>query len=73
MTDVPSFAPCSSSRPTISVFSEAGESSGSLPLPAVLTAPIRLDVVAQVHKSMAKNARQAYSVASNAGTFWLIF
>lgn len=59
------FLPCS--RPTVSIFSEQGESSGSLPLPAVLTAPIRLDVVQQVHKSMAKNKRQAYSVASNAG------
>jgi hypothetical protein len=36
-------------RPTVSVFSAQGESSGSLPLPAVFTAPIRLDVVQQVH------------------------
>ena len=34
---------------------------------AVFTAPIRNDVVAQIHKSVAKNRRQAYSVAENAG------
>ncbi|KAG9128595.1 hypothetical protein FRC07_000028 [Ceratobasidium sp. 392] len=55
------------SRPTVSIRSAAGEASGSLTLPAVLTAPIRLDVVQQVHKSIAKNKRQAYSVAENAG------
>ena len=53
------------SRPTVSVHAVSGgsldifhpestltpstEASSSLPLPAVLTAPIRLDVVAQVH------------------------
>jgi large subunit ribosomal protein L4e len=36
-------------RPTVNVFSDAGEASGSLALPAVFTAPIRLDVVQQVH------------------------
>ncbi|KAE8540441.1 hypothetical protein D1P53_003387 [Cryptococcus gattii VGV] len=54
-------------RPTVTVWSATGESSGSLPLPAVFTAPIRLDVVQQVHKSIAKNRRQAYAVAENAG------
>lgn len=38
-----------------------------MPLPAVLTAPIRLDVVQQVHKSLAKNKRQAYAVSEKAG------
>ncbi|KAG5650409.1 hypothetical protein H0H81_012346 [Sphagnurus paluster] len=55
------------SRPTVNVRSSSGEPSTSLPLPAVLTAPIRLDVVAQVHKSIAKNKRQAYSVSEKAG------
>ncbi|KAG8779336.1 hypothetical protein FRC12_024374 [Ceratobasidium sp. 428] len=55
------------SRPTVSIRSASGDASGSLTLPAVLTAPIRLDVVQQVHKSIAKNKRQAYSVAENAG------
>lgn len=36
-------------------------------LPAVFTAPIRSDVVHYVHTLMAKNARQAYAVAENAG------
>ncbi|KAF7297791.1 60S ribosomal protein L4-B [Mycena kentingensis (nom. inval.)] len=55
------------SRPTVSVHSASGEASTSLPVPAVLTAPIRLDVVQQVHKSMNKNKRQAYSVSEKAG------
>ncbi|ODO08607.1 50S small subunit ribosomal protein L4e [Cryptococcus wingfieldii CBS 7118] len=55
------------SRPTVTVFSAAGEASGSVPLPQVFTAPIRLDVVQQVHKSIAKNKRQPYAVAENAG------
>ncbi|KAJ7844782.1 ribosomal protein L4 domain-containing protein [Mycena olivaceomarginata] len=55
------------SRPTVNVHASSGEASTSLPLPAVLTAPIRLDVVAQVHKSIAKNKRQAYSVSEKAG------
>jgi large subunit ribosomal protein L4e len=55
------------SRPTVNVHAASGEASTSLPLPAVLTAPIRLDVVAQVHKSIAKNKRQAYSVSEKAG------
>jgi len=53
------------SRPTVQV--RGGEGSSSLPLPAVFTAPIRLDVVQQVHKSIAKNRRQAYSVNVKAG------
>ncbi|QRV84711.1 ribosomal protein S12/S23 [Ceratobasidium sp. AG-Ba] len=44
------------SRPTVSIRSASGEASGSLTLPAVLTAPIRLDVVQQVHKSIAKTS-----------------
>ncbi|TFK27465.1 60S ribosomal protein L4 [Coprinopsis marcescibilis] len=55
------------SRPTVNVRTVSGEASSSLPLPAVLTAPIRLDVVQQVHKSIAKNKRQAYSVSEKAG------
>ncbi|KAI6125106.1 ribosomal protein L4 domain-containing protein [Pisolithus croceorrhizus] len=55
------------SRPTVTVHATSGEASSSLPLPAVLTAPIRLDVVAQVHKSLAKNKRQAYAVSEKAG------
>ena len=35
----------------VDVLSCISEASGSLPLPAVLTAPIRLDVVQQVHST----------------------
>ncbi|ORY83597.1 60S ribosomal protein L4/L1/L2 [Leucosporidium creatinivorum] len=55
------------SRPVVQVRSLEGESTSTLPLPAVFTAPIRNDVVAAVHKSVAKNKRQPYSVAENAG------
>lgn len=54
-------------RPTVTVYAASGEASGSLALPSVFTAPIRLDVVQQVHKSMNKNKRQAYGVFENAG------
>lgn len=36
-------------RPTVSVYTDAGEASGSVALPKVFTAPIRMDVVQQVH------------------------
>ncbi|BFZ57965.1 60S ribosomal protein L4B [Savitreella phatthalungensis] len=39
----------------------------SVALPAVFKAPIRPDVVQQVHTSMAKNKRQAYAVSEKAG------
>ncbi|KAM0750286.1 hypothetical protein T439DRAFT_326243 [Meredithblackwellia eburnea MCA 4105] len=55
------------SRPVVAVRSLEGESSSTLPLPAVFTAPIRNDVVALIHKSVNKNRRQPYSVAENAG------
>lgn len=55
-------------RPTVSVYSVAtGETSGSVALPAVLTAPIRRDVVHFVHSNIAKNHRQAYAVSKHAG------
>lgn len=53
---------------TVQVFSfEDGKASGSAPLPAVLTAPVRSDVVGNVYKSMAKNKRQPYAVSREAG------
>lgn len=55
-------------RPVVTVLSaETGEPSGSTSMPAVLTAPIRSDVVQYVHTNMAKNSRQAYSVALLSG------
>jgi large subunit ribosomal protein L4e len=56
------------SRPTVTVYSAtSGDAAGSVPLPAVLTAPIRRDVVHFVHTNIAKNHRQAYAVSKHAG------
>lgn len=54
-------------RPTVNVRGADGSAAGSLPLPAVFTAPIRTDVVEAIHKNMAKNRRQPYAVSSSAG------
>ncbi|WFD35760.1 hypothetical protein MCUN1_002622 [Malassezia cuniculi] len=54
-------------RPTVNVRGVDGAAKGSLPLPAVFTAPIRPDVVLQIHTNIAKNKRQPYAVATNAG------
>ena len=55
------------SRPLLSVFSLAGEKSGEVPLPAVMEAPLRPDIVQFVHTNMNKNKRQAYAVSIYAG------
>lgn len=56
-------------RPVITVFSAGtkGEIKETLPLPAVLTAPIRLDIVRFVHDNLAKNKRQPYAVSEWTG------
>lgn len=56
-------------RPLVNVLSpeNPAESVGQVALPAVLVAPIRMDVVQQVHSFMAKNSRQAYAVSPLAG------
>ncbi|PKI84639.1 hypothetical protein MVES1_001499 [Malassezia vespertilionis] len=54
-------------RPTVNVRGVDGAAKGSLPLPAVFTVPIRPDVIEQIHSQLAKNKRQPYAVASNAG------
>lgn len=57
-------------RPTVSVFATGNPSQvvATAALPAIFTAPIRPDVVNQVHTGMNKNKRQAYAVdADNAG------
>lgn len=54
-------------RPLCSVFSPAAQASGEVTLPAVFSAPIRPDVVRFVHTNMAKNKRQPYAVAPEAG------
>jgi len=56
------------SRPLVSVYSGAdGTVKEQIVLPAVFQAPIRLDVVHQVHRDIAKNRRQAYAVSDSAG------
>jgi len=55
------------SRPLLSVFSLAGEKAGEVPLPAVMEAPLRPDIVQFVHTNMNKNKRQAYAVSIYAG------
>jgi len=58
-----------SARPTITVYSgkDKAQSGESLPLPEVLTAPIRPDLVNVIHNSVAKNKRQARGVSLLAG------
>eukprot|EP01104_Vermistella_antarctica_P011700 TRINITY_DN32_c0_g1_i1.p1 TRINITY_DN32_c0_g1~~TRINITY_DN32_c0_g1_i1.p1 ORF type:complete len:394 (-),score=125.58 TRINITY_DN32_c0_g1_i1:219-1376(-) len=55
-------------RPLVSVYSGADSSvTEQVALPAIFSAPIRLDVVHHVHRDIAKNARQAYAVSEKAG------
>lgn len=65
-------------RPLVSVYGEKNESSsekdkegsassGGVLLPAVFRAPIRPDLVNQVHIDMSKNRRHPYSVSEKAG------
>lgn len=56
------------SRPTVTIIGADGKASGAThPIPNVFTAPIRPDIVQQVHKGMAKNKRQPYAVSEKAG------
>jgi len=57
-------------RPSVTVFNfgkEEAEPAGTTSLPDVFLAPIRDDVVRQVHRDLAKNARQPYAVSRMAG------
>lgn len=61
-------AAAAAARPVVSVYdAKTGAATGSVALPAVFTAPIRMDVVSFVHTNMAKNSRQAYAVSREAG------
>lgn len=59
----------STARPTVSVYSQDDGSTrkGSELMPSVFLTPLRPDLVRAVHTGIAKNRRQAYGVASNAG------
>jgi len=55
-------------RPLLSVYSLSGsKSDAEVPLPAVMTAPLRPDIVQFVHTNINKNNRQAYAVSIHAG------
>eukprot|EP01098_Paradermamoeba_levis_P002141 TRINITY_DN12540_c0_g1_i1.p1 TRINITY_DN12540_c0_g1~~TRINITY_DN12540_c0_g1_i1.p1 ORF type:complete len:430 (-),score=195.20 TRINITY_DN12540_c0_g1_i1:106-1296(-) len=54
-------------RPTVTVQLTTGDKKVQLPIPAVLLAPIRPDIVQFVHTSIAKNRRQPYAVSPYAG------
>merc|ERR1712063_157403 len=54
-------------RPLVQVWNAEGKSTSQQALPAVLTAPIRSDVVQFVHTNLNKNKRQAYAVSVKAG------
>jgi len=54
-------------RPLVQLYNGEGKNAGQTTLPAVLTAPIRDDVVRFVHANVNKNRRQAYAVSVKAG------
>ncbi|KAG0129580.1 ribosomal protein L4 domain-containing protein [Tuber indicum] len=55
-------------RPTVTIHGADGTPCGSTAtLPSVFKAPIRPDIVQQVHTGMAKNKRQPYAVSEKAG------
>jgi len=57
-----------SARPVVTVYGLDGKATEqSLNLPAVFKAPIRTDVVTQVHTGLNKNNRQPYAVSAIAG------
>eukprot|EP00127_Corallochytrium_limacisporum_P000380 Clim_evm75s11 gene=Clim_evmTU75s11 len=56
-----------SARPLVAVQGIDGSEAGSANLPAVFSAPIRVDIVKTIHTHMAKNRRQAIAVSREAG------
>ncbi|XP_008546186.1 60S ribosomal protein L4 [Microplitis demolitor] len=58
----------STARAIVTVYSDKNEPTKDvLPIPAVFKAPIRVDLVNDVHQQMAKNKRQPYAVSKEAG------
>lgn len=66
------FQSLSAARPLVSVYSEKNTAikDKTVALPAVFKAPIRPDVVNEIHQLMRRNNRQAYAVSDKAGK-WL--
>lgn len=65
------FQSLSTARPLINVYSEKNEpvKGSTVCLPAVFKAPIRPDVVNEIHQLMRRNRRQAYAVSEQAGMY----
>lgn len=59
----------SAARPLVSVYSEknVANKDSNVALPVVFKAPIRPDVVNEIHQLMRRNKRQAYAVSEEAG------
>ncbi|XP_031639082.1 60S ribosomal protein L4 [Contarinia nasturtii] len=59
----------SASRPLVSIYSEKNQAikDKTVALPTVFKAPIRPDIVNEVHQLMRRNNRQAYAVSDKAG------
>jgi len=59
----------SAARPLVSVYSEknVANTDATVALPVVFKAPIRPDVVNEIHQLMRRNKRQAYAVSEEAG------
>jgi len=54
-------------RPLVGVYSTAQKADEHVRLPAVFSAPIRSDIVQEVHMNLNKNKRQPYAVSRYAG------
>jgi len=54
-------------RPLVGVYSSAKKADEYVRLPAVFSAPIRSDIVQEVHMNLNKNKRQPYAVSRYAG------
>lgn len=63
------FQSLSAARPLVSVYSEknVANKENNVALPVVFKAPIRPDVVNEIHQLMRRNKRQAYAVSEEAG------
>jgi len=54
-------------RPVVSVYDGDAKKTGTVPMPTVLCAPLRPDLVRYIHMNMSKNKRQAYALSPKAG------
>jgi len=56
-------------RPVVSIYQceNPAEKKSTMPMPHVLSSPLRPDLVREVHKNVTKNKRQAYAVGAKVG------